>query len=215
LAAFNPDNQIQYCRDVDRVHFGKAPSISVVASAYGRNTAVAWLEIQINDLSEFAGCREKLTTRQTTDTAMLILETYPTYKLTEFMLFFHRFKRCRYGRFYGAVDPMIIMQSLTEFAGERAQAIDRHHDAAREQRRRTADLEYDALRERYRRRVPNAFTRDAPITFLQYRLMGFDGMTDAELTEAIAGIASGRRPIPQHVHEIIKTIKSTFNINEQ
>lgn len=214
LTAYNPSNQIQFCRDIDRVHFGNAPSIIAVANAYGRNTAASWLEIQINDLSEFAGCREKLTTQQTADTAQLIIEAYPTYKLTEFMLFFLRFKCCKYGRFYGAVDPMIIMQSLSVFADERAAEIDRHEHELRDAEQQREQQQHDALRDRYKRRVPNAFSRDAPINFLQYRLMGFDYMTDDELSTALSDIAAGRRTIPDDARSMLKTIQQTFNINE-
>ena len=39
------------------------------------------------------------------------------------MLFFSRFKQGRYGRFYGSVDPLIIMSALIDFVRERNDAI--------------------------------------------------------------------------------------------
>lgn len=79
--------------------------------------------IQLAELSEYAGVKEKLTTRQLTDTALLIQQMYGHFKVTELMLFFRQFKSGRYGRFYGSVDPMLIMTALETFAGERAGKI--------------------------------------------------------------------------------------------
>lgn len=54
------------------------------------------------------------------------------------MLFFHRFKSGRYGRFYGSVDPLVITTSLREFIKERNEAIDKHEQEER-QAKRAAD----------------------------------------------------------------------------
>lgn len=42
------------------------------------------------------------------------------------MLFFNRFKQGKYGRFYGTVDPLVIMTALQEFLRERSDAIVLH-----------------------------------------------------------------------------------------
>lgn len=173
------------------------------------------MEIQLNNLSEFAGCKEKLTTEQIAETAVMISDGYPHYKLTEFMLFFQRFKRCEYGKFYGAVDPMVILQALATFDEERRKTY-----AARErkeQKDRCPDVhqEHDRLRQRYKERVPGAFTSEAALSFLQYRLMGYDYMGDAELTEEISAIKEGRKKIPAGAFQMIEMVKATFDINEK
>lgn len=50
------------------------------------------------------------------------------------MLFFHRFKAGRYGRFYGSVDPLVITTAIREFIAERAIAYERHDQAERDAR---------------------------------------------------------------------------------
>lgn len=214
LTQFTPDMQIQYCRDIDRVHFGKAPKLSALVAAYGRNTAESWLIIQLNDLSMFAGCKEKLTQRQIEDTAKMIIEAYPNFNLTEFMLFFQRFKMCRYGRFYGSVDPMIIFQSLSEFADERLRAIAEHEKREREQQQAAEDRAAAELKQRYIDRVPDAFTPNAPIDFLQYRLMGYDTMPDDQLNREIDDIRAGRKTIPNDIRQMLDYIKTAFDIND-
>lgn len=215
MKQFNPDLQIQYCRDVDRVHFGKAPRIGEVIAAYGRDKAETWLAIQLNDLSEFAGCKDKLTVRQIQDTAAMIIESYPHYNLTEFMLFCQRFKRCKYGRFYGSVDPMIILQALSLFDEERRRAYDEREEREREREITENNRAAEELKQRYINRVPNAFKSNAPISFLQYRLMGFDTMTDNELNRKIEEIISGCKKIPADVRQILQTIKQTFNVSDE
>lgn len=207
--------QIQYCRDIERVHFGKAPRIGAMVAAYGRNTAESWMICQLNDLSLFAGCKEKLTPRQIEETAAMMVESYPHYNLTEFMLFFQRFKRCQYGRFYGAVDPMIIMAALNDFNDERRHEYIKRENEERQRERAAADAEHEALRQRYMKRVPNAFTGFAVINFLQYRLLGYDSMPDEQLNEEIKDLQEGRKLIPVKVTEMLNTIKHTFEINEQ
>lgn len=39
------------------------------------------------------------------------------------MLFFYQFKKGNYGRFYGAIDPLVIMTALQSFRRERFDAL--------------------------------------------------------------------------------------------
>ena len=203
-----------YCRDKNKCFFGKAPSIGLVESAYGRKTAMTWMEIQLSNLSEFAGCKEKLTPAQIAETAAMILDGYPYYKLTEFMLFFQQFKRCRYGRFYGAVDPMIILQALDEFNEERRRTYIEKEAAEEKARKKDAERELEVLKQRYTSRVPDAFTEKAPINFLQYRLMGYDDYTDDEIKAECEAIRAGKKTIPTDVRQILDTIREAFSIDD-
>lgn len=196
--------QVKYCRDVDRIFFGKAPKLRTLAEAYGQHTAESWLTIQLNDLSEFAGCKGKLSKRQYEELAKMILETYPHYNLAEFMLFCHRFKLCRYGRFYGAVDPMVILQSLDKFNEEREQAHYEHQRTENRKQQEESERELQAEQRRYIERIPDAFTDTAPINFVQYRLMGYATMSDEQLQREIADIRCGRKVLPTDVMDILK-----------
>ncbi|MCC8144550.1 MAG: hypothetical protein LUD02_04625 [Tannerellaceae bacterium] len=50
--------------------------------------------------------------------AALILAEYPVLKVSELLLFFHRLKCGRYGRFYGSVDALFISSALLSFTDE-------------------------------------------------------------------------------------------------
>lgn len=186
-----------FCRDVDRCFFGNAPQLGALCSAYGRDQAQTWLEIQLIDLSEFAGCRDKLTSNQISQLAEIIINTCSHLKLTELMLFFQRFKACDYGRFYGSVDPMVITGALTRFKEQRSAALEKHRMEQERREQAEADRLYDELKQRYRSRVPDAFTERASLTFLQYRLCGFDCMDDDTFAAEFDAIRSGTKPLPQ------------------
>lgn len=212
LSKFNPGAQAVFCRDTEKCHFGNAPTLGLVEAAYGNATAQSWLKIQILNLSEFAGCKDKLTLTQISETARLILDGYPHYKLTEFMLFFQRFKLCRYGKFYGAVDPMVILQALAAFNEERAQMFAERRRREHQAQQQDEDRELRRLRQRYSERVPDAFTPAAPLNFIQYRLMGYDTMSDAELSAELLDIKAGRKSIPADVRGILATLQTAFGI---
>lgn len=215
LSAYNPAMQVVFSRDVERAHSGKAPTITLVKTTYGRNTAESWMEIQLNNLSEFAGCKEKLKPCQIVELAQMIIDTYPHYKLTEFMLFFQRFKRCEYGKFYGSVDPIVILQALATFNDERDRVLSQIRARQEEEKEREQQEEHQALKQRYISRVPNAFKPEATISFLQYRLMGYDSMSDDELAHELADLKSGRKIIPREAAAILAFIKRTFDIKNE
>lgn len=214
LAQYNPSLQTQYCREVKRCFFGEAPTLSTVAQGYGRNAAEVWVGVQINDLLEFAGCREKLRPGQISELAAMILEGYSHYRLTEVMLFFHRFKRCEYGKFYGAVDPMSILLALSVFDEHRAREHKRHEAAMARAETEEFAKRAAQLAHRYKQRVPDAATDRAPISFLQYRLMGYDTMSDEDLRREIDEIRAGGKTIPKTAETILAHLRDAFNIEE-
>lgn len=142
LVAFNPATQMQICQSSDVCFFGDSPTMFTIRKEYGVNAPTAWLIPQLYDLSEYCGCKGKLTDNQLEQCAVVIATTYPWLKVSELMLFFFRFKSARYGRFYGTVDPLIITSALREFVTERANAYQKREqeeqDRQREESRRNS-----------------------------------------------------------------------------
>lgn len=60
-----------------------------------------------------------MTEKEYEEIACIIISGYGDFKLTEFMVFFQRFKQGLYGTFYGVFDPMVITRSLREFRADR------------------------------------------------------------------------------------------------
>lgn len=101
-----------------------------VAKEFGLVTQRAWMMGQLRDLSE-ATSKKQLSERQQELTADMIIAEYGYLKLSEIMLFLYEFKCGRYGTFYGAVDPQLIMCKLQEFI-----ILDRNIILEDEERRR-------------------------------------------------------------------------------
>lgn len=123
LEEFNPKQQMQMVSDSDDCIFGDYKTLAQLKSELGKNTPVAWLVPQLLNLSEFCGCKGKLSEDQLEECAFTIATEFYFLKVSELMLFFHKFKSGKYGKFYGSVDPMVITTSLRTFIGERNQRI--------------------------------------------------------------------------------------------
>lgn len=77
LKLFTPDLQIATARNEARAYLGSAPSLEVIAEGYGWQTVIVWLCIQIENLNNFTGVREKMTVARQKDLAALILGGIP------------------------------------------------------------------------------------------------------------------------------------------
>ena len=111
---------------------GDYPTLTDICLTYGKTFSEQWLYPQIADLAMFTGAKN-LTKEQMRGLASVIAVEYRYLKVTELLLFFYRFKTGRYGRFYGAVDPMVITCALREFMKERNSLIDIYERELREQ----------------------------------------------------------------------------------
>ena len=167
LKTFNPDKQVAYTRDVARAFRGTAPSLGLVARAFGSYTRDNWLDVQLTDLAVFSGCKDKLSERQVQQLIDIIAEEYGYMKVTELMYFFRRFKTGEYGKFYGAVDPITITCALKEFARERLDILRRLEQAEKERRQKS-----DPGHQRYVRRY-EAYRRMCRFYSLNFRSPDF------------------------------------------
>lgn len=123
LLTFNPDTQVACVEQGNRCFTGMAPTLYEVRLTYGGPTAEMWLEIQLRDLSEFAGCREKMSEVQIENAAQTIILHFGFLKITELMVFLQQFKAGIYGKFYGVVDGLVITEALQGFMRFRADKL--------------------------------------------------------------------------------------------
>ena len=133
LLSFNPDMQKKYCSHEDICFFGDIPTLANINTTYGANTAAMFLVQQLFDLSEYTGVKGKLTGKALEGCANAIVGKYYYLKVSEIMMFFKRFKEGRYGVFYGAVDPLVIMNAMSQFLMERSMKIEEHAKQVREE----------------------------------------------------------------------------------
>jgi len=128
----SPSYQTEICHDDRLCIMGNYPTLAEINTEYGRRTAKTWLIIQLYDLSEYCGVKEKLTGKPLEECAYVIATEFFHLKVSELMLFFHRFKSGKYGKFYGSVDPLVICRSLREFVCERNNALDHYEKEERQ-----------------------------------------------------------------------------------
>ena len=136
LRALSPAMQHELYRNKMDCWFGNYPTLAELNQAYNTKTAQAWLIPQLTDLSEFCGAKGKLTVNQLTQCAEIIATDYYYLKVSELMLFFSNMKRSKYGRFYGAIDPMTIFSAMDDFLQERAYAYESKASEERRQAQR-------------------------------------------------------------------------------
>lgn len=139
---------MKLCSDAQECFFGDYPTLAQIKVCYGDNAPKMWLIPQLYNLSEYCGVKDKLQGTALEETAFVIAAEYYYLKVTELMLFFHRFKCGRYGRFYGNVDPLVITTSIREFILERNFEIDNHEQAQRKLQY-DEELKYAITREEY------------------------------------------------------------------
>jgi hypothetical protein len=132
--AYSPAAQRTLCSDKQLCLFGNFPTLADINKEYGTQTSVAWLIPQLLDLSEFCGCKDKLQGESLEECAWLIAQNYFFLKVSEVMLFFNYFKQGKYGRFYGSVDPLVIMTSFQDFIRERYDAYFAHESELNKKR---------------------------------------------------------------------------------
>ena len=123
LQKVNPKTQASFALKPQKAVMGDYPTLTDICLSYGKTFAEQWLYPQITDLSVFTGAKN-LDKEQVRSLASVIAAEYRYLKVTELLLFFHRFKAGHYGRFYGSVDPMVITCALRDFIKERNNIID-------------------------------------------------------------------------------------------
>lgn len=139
----NPSFQNVIARREDEYYgSNRAPSLAAVSAAHGNKVCESWLSIQLQDLAEYAGAKDKMRDLQCENAASIISSQFYFLTIAEMLIFFVHFKAGKYGRFYGAVDPLVITQALQEFVKERAVKIEK-----KERERRNAEHEASAQSE--------------------------------------------------------------------
>jgi len=196
LTIFNPSTQVCYTANHDKVYDASTPPLGLVRQTYGAKTAEAWVAIQLTDLSEFAGCKGKIEPAQAEQMARMIQQNYGHLTIAQLMLFFQKFKRCAYGKFYGAVDPMVIMGALADFSDEVGDELQRRRRAAAKAEAAEHERRCQLDKEPYRRRIPGAFTDKAVIAWPVYCILHLGERSDDEVAHLVAEIRQGRKTSP-------------------
>lgn len=154
LRTFAIQNQMKYTEDSVRCVMGNAPTMSQVEDAYGRKVVREWITYQLANLSEYFGGNGKITIGQMDDLSALMTQECRAQRITSVMLFFRRVKAGRYGKFYGAFDPMQFMEMWRAFLLDVVDIIEgeeRRREAARIEDMKRRAVPMEVIRERMER----------------------------------------------------------------
>ena len=133
LNTFKPDMQVMAARYTERAYFGTAPMLETVCLGYGELVVMVFICALLEDINLFVGVKEKMPVNRQRELSRLVLAEYPYLKVTELLLFFHRLKCGRYGRFYGMVDALTVTSALMQFMGERLTETNRYKAARKKE----------------------------------------------------------------------------------
>lgn len=131
------------------------PTLETITSAYGYDTkenvtsAEYWLMAQIENVNEFCNSKIPLTEGMIKEVAILLYTKHKYLKVSEFMLFFARFKSGHYGTVYGSLKPKDIMDAFRRFLDERGNELEKiERDRSKKERN---NAEKAVTREEYER----------------------------------------------------------------
>lgn len=127
---YNPDLQFKIVKckasHSDLAMNLSIPTLGLLASTYGDETPVEWLKIQFGTLNDFAEVSAKMGNDQLQELAEIFISEYYYINAAEICFFIVRFKSGKYGRFYGAIDPMKITSAMLDYIKERRIDIERY-----------------------------------------------------------------------------------------
>ena len=94
-----------------RCFSGTAPTLTRLRLS-SPGTEKTWLEAQISYLNTFCGTEKKMDNLQIDAISNAFVNSYGYIKLTELMVFFANIASGKFGKFYGAVDPMLVNEFI-------------------------------------------------------------------------------------------------------
>ena len=117
MRTYSPAMMEDVAKDLGRAYNGIAPTLEAVRRAFGENADIGWLCMLLDDFIDFCG-KGTLTSRQKEHIAQMMRKN-SNLKVTEILLFFWRLCNANYGRVYGSIDPLFIMDGFNKFLKQR------------------------------------------------------------------------------------------------
>ena len=114
---FCPQAMTAVARNPGRAYCGTAPTLEEVRLAFGCDADVTWLCTLLDYFIEYCGKGCMSGTQIMGVAQRLSMKSH--LKVTEFMLFFWRLGNAEYGRIYGTIDPLYIMDGFNKFLKQR------------------------------------------------------------------------------------------------
>lgn len=115
LSDYHPDRQHYYAACPIRAVETASDTLSDISAVYGPKAARLIIIPHITDLLVFVSSKNGMDERSLILCADTITQSFPLIRVTELMLFFHRYKSGAYGQPYGSLTPLDITCALRRF----------------------------------------------------------------------------------------------------
>ena len=119
-------------KDFPAVFESKTPSLAKLKSEIGFEAVCAWIEMWLINLRESVNVGKKMTDSQCQETAIILLEDYPTLKIVDINLIFRKAKTGGFGTIYDRIDVTVISEWFKKYFNERCEVAEgislREHD---------------------------------------------------------------------------------------
>lgn len=125
---------------IEEILTSKEPTLAVIKQS-DEPGLLAMLVALISDLALFLNLGKQMTPIQVAETAKLVAKEFYFFKMSDFYLFFERFKTGYFGKTYDRLDGQVIMTSLREYSKERAEVAESTTLTEQEQLKEDSKLE--------------------------------------------------------------------------
>lgn len=112
------------CRGIStpaQVFESNLPTVGSLKRVYGEEFTQAYIETWIVNICEFVNIGKNMTPSQIYETALMIMDLYPYYKLSDINLVFKNAKIGVYGQIYDRLDGQIILSWFAKYNKERCE----------------------------------------------------------------------------------------------
>lgn len=122
LALVEVQKKCRNLNTIPAVLHSNLPTLGAIVRKFGDDFTQAYLEGWIVNLREFINVGKKMNDIQTHETAMLILQEYPSLNIADINLIFKRAKLGKFGEVYDRLDGQLILGWLEKYFNERCAA---------------------------------------------------------------------------------------------
>lgn len=140
--AFNPSVQIKCAMNMERSFMSDVPTIRQLLHTYQMEHLQVWMMAHLEDLNEYAGVKNKMTTVQMKELASMIIVKSEYLKASEILLFFYKLKAGDFGGFFGTVDPQKVGEYLNAFKQWRSVELDKVYNRKAQEKREREQKEW-------------------------------------------------------------------------
>ena len=110
------------CRSITtptQVFDSTLPTVGDIKRRYGEDFAQAYIETWIVNICEFVNIGKNMSPSQIYETASMIMDIYPYYKISDINLVFRKAKVGEYGQVYDRLDGQVILSWFARYHKDR------------------------------------------------------------------------------------------------